>query len=65
MVEGAAGITTCPAVSFASGITEMIGHRGENIITSYGLNDCYSRSLIVPKKKIELLLLGKQPVKNK
>jgi len=65
LVEGAAGITTCPAVSFASGITEMIGHRGENIIISYGLNDCYSRSLIVPKKKIELLLLGKQQVKNK
>jgi len=57
------GNTTCPQVTFTSGITEMIGHDGENIIISYGVNDCYSRSLIVPKKKIEILLMGKDKSK--
>ena len=48
----------CPIISFASGMIEMIGHNGNNIIITYGVNDCYSRSILVPKKKIELLLLG-------
>jgi len=50
----------CPIITFASGMNEMIGHKGENVIISYGVNDCYSRSIVVPKKKIEMLLLGKQ-----
>ena len=48
----------CPIISFASGMTEMIGHDGKNVIITYGVNDCYSRSIVVPKKKIEMLLLG-------
>lgn len=47
----------CPIITFASGMTEMIGN-GHNAIITYGVNDCYSRSIIVPKKKIEMLLLG-------
>ncbi len=47
----------CPIITFASGLTEMIGHDGEYVIISYGVNDCYSRSLVVPKKKIEMLLM--------
>ncbi len=49
----------CPPITFAVGLTEMIGHDGNNLIISYGVNDCYSRSLVVPKKKVEMLLLGK------
>ncbi len=49
----------CPIITFAAGLNEMIGYNGENVIITYGVNDCYSRSLIVPKKKIEMLLLGK------
>ena len=56
------GLSNCPKITFVSGITEMIGHDGENIIISYGVNDCYSRSLIVPKKKIEMLLLGETAI---
>jgi len=48
----------CPLITFASGMTEMIGRDGNNVIITYGVDDCYSRSIIVPKKKIELLLLG-------
>jgi hypothetical protein len=48
----------CPPITFAFGLTEMIGHDGNNLIISYGVNDCYSRSLVVPKKKVEMLLLG-------
>mmetsp|Transcript_5615 Transcript_5615/g.8523 ORF Transcript_5615/g.8523 Transcript_5615/m.8523 type:complete len:714 (-) Transcript_5615:635-2776(-) len=48
----------CPKVTFASGINEMIDSRS-NIIISYGVGDCYSRSIVVSKKKIEILLSGK------
>jgi hypothetical protein len=48
----------CPVITFASGMTEMIGD-GNNAIITYGVNDCYSRSIVVPKKKIEMLLSGK------
>ena len=47
----------CPIITFASGLTEMVGHDGEYVIITYGVNDCYSRSLVIPKKKIEMLLL--------
>ena len=39
----------CPAITFASGITEMIGHDGNHVIITYGVDDCYSRSIIVSK----------------
>ena len=41
-----------------AGLNEMFGYNRENLIITYGVNDCYSRSLIVSKKKIEMLLLG-------
>merc|ERR1712232_228550 len=47
----------CPVITFASGMTEMVGNEN-NVIITYGANDCYSRSIVVPKKKIEMLLLG-------
>jgi hypothetical protein len=46
----------CPKVTFATGITNMIGHGDNYIIISYGIDDCYSRSIIVHKKKIEMLM---------
>jgi hypothetical protein len=46
----------CPKVTFATGITNMIGHGDNYIIISYGVDDCYSRSIIVHKKKIEMLM---------
>ena len=48
----------CPPVTFASGITEKVGNSDLAII-SYGVNDCYSRSITIPKWKIEYLLKGK------
>lgn len=48
----------CPIISFASGMTDMIGHGGKNVIITYGVDDCYSRSIVVPKRKIEMLLMG-------
>lgn len=45
----------CPKVTFASGLSEMVGNFG-NVIISYGVNDCYSRSIIVSKEKIKMLL---------
>lgn len=50
------GVYDCPSITFASGITNMIGHGDNYIILSYGVGDCYSRSIFVHKKKIELLL---------
>ncbi len=47
----------CPKVAFASGINEMVDSR-DNIIISYGVGDCYSRSIVVPKQKIQILLSG-------
>ncbi len=46
---------SCPKVSFPSGITEMVGS-ADNVILSYGVSDCYSRSIIIGKEKIRLLL---------
>jgi hypothetical protein len=46
----------CPQITFATGITNMIGHGDNYIIISYGVDDCYSRSIIVHKKKIQMLL---------
>lgn len=48
----------CPLITFATGMIEMIGHGGNNVIITYGVDDCYSRSIVAPKKKIEMLLLG-------
>ena len=49
----------CPIITFASSMIEKIGNDGKDVIITYGVNDCYSRSIIVSKKKIEILLLGK------
>ncbi|CAJ1953597.1 unnamed protein product [Cylindrotheca closterium] len=51
----------CPDITFASGITNLIGHGNDYIIISYGVDDCYSRSIIVHKKKIELLMFQSKP----
>eukprot|EP00815_Leptocylindrus_aporus_P009352 CAMPEP_0116061348 /NCGR_PEP_ID=MMETSP0322-20121206/7029_1 /TAXON_ID=163516 /ORGANISM="Leptocylindrus danicus var. apora, Strain B651" /LENGTH=637 /DNA_ID=CAMNT_0003546285 /DNA_START=79 /DNA_END=1992 /DNA_ORIENTATION=- len=48
----------CPIIAFPMGMTEMIGYNASNVIITYGVNDCYSRSIVVPKRKIEMLLLG-------
>ena len=41
----------CPSVTFASGITEY--HADKNyVVISYGVNDCYSRSIVVSKERI-------------
>ena len=48
----------CPKVTFATGINEMLDSRS-NIIISYGVGDCYSRSIVVSKQKIQILLSGK------
>lgn len=37
----------CPELTFASGITNMIGHRDNYVIISYGVDDCYSRSIML------------------
>ncbi len=47
----------CPKVTFVTGITDMI-HDRDSFVISYGVKDCYSRSIIVPKKKISILLSG-------
>ena len=39
-------------------MVEKIGNGGNDVIITYGVDDCYSRSIVVPKKKIEILLLG-------
>eukprot|EP00980_Cylindrotheca_fusiformis_P006202 scaffold1327_cov124-Cylindrotheca_fusiformis.AAC.6 len=54
----------CPSITFATGITNMIGHGDNYIIISYGVNDCYSRSIMVHKKKIEMLLFPDRSVKT-
>ena len=41
----------CPPITFASGITEY--HADTNyVVISYGVNDCYSRSMVVSKERI-------------
>lgn len=47
----------CPHVTFASGITEYQKDK-EYVIISYGVSDCYSRSIVVPKRRIIELLIG-------
>uniref|UniRef100_A0A7S2KCY6 Uncharacterized protein n=1 Tax=Leptocylindrus danicus TaxID=163516 RepID=A0A7S2KCY6_9STRA len=54
----------CPRITFATGMAEMIGNGGKDVIITYGVDDCYSRSIIVPKKKIEMLLLGTSNAPN-
>lgn len=46
----------CPPITFASGVTNMVDHSDNYIIISYGVEDCYSRSIFVHKRKIEMLL---------
>eukprot|EP00980_Cylindrotheca_fusiformis_P021806 scaffold8642_cov105-Cylindrotheca_fusiformis.AAC.2 len=46
----------CPEITFASGMANMIGHEGNYIIISYGIGDCYARSIFVHKRKIEMLM---------
>jgi len=48
----------CPRITFASGFAEYVGHGGKYAIISYGVQDCYSRSIVVSKKRIARLLLG-------
>jgi len=48
---------SCPKITFVTGITEMI-HDQDNFVISYGVKDCYSRSIIVPKEKVRILLSG-------
>mmetsp|Transcript_7298 Transcript_7298/g.18129 ORF Transcript_7298/g.18129 Transcript_7298/m.18129 type:complete len:253 (-) Transcript_7298:82-840(-) len=54
----------CPKITFASGFTEYIGRGGNYAIISYGADDCYSRSIVVHKKRIERLLLGRRKRNN-
>ena len=44
----------CPKITFPTGIAEMVGEK-DQVIISYGVNDCYSRSIIVPTGKIKML----------
>ena len=46
----------CPEVTFATGISNKIGQDDNYIVISYGVDDCYSRSIIVHKEKIEMML---------
>jgi len=48
----------CPEVTFASGITNLVGHGDDYVVVSYGVDDCYSRSIVVRKARIEMLLLA-------
>ena len=54
----------CIKTTFASGFAEYVGHGGNYAIISYGVRDCYSRSVVVHKKRIEKLLLGNKNKKN-
>jgi hypothetical protein len=45
----------CPRITFPSGIAEYQANPGYAII-SYGVNDCFSRSMVVPKTVIKELL---------
>ena len=49
-------IYDCPELTFATGISNKIGHDDKYIIISYGVDDCYSRSMVVHKDKIEMML---------
>jgi len=41
----------CPHITFLSGITEFQADKNY-VVISYGVNDCYSRSIVVSKKRI-------------
>jgi hypothetical protein len=45
----------CPHITFATGITEYQNDRNY-VVISYGVNDCYSRSIVVSKDRIKELL---------
>jgi hypothetical protein len=45
----------CPSITFASGITEYQADKNFAVI-SYGVHDCYSRSIVVSKERIKELL---------
>lgn len=45
----------CPQITFASGIAEYHADKNYAVI-SYGVNDCYSRSMVVSKNRIKELL---------
>lgn len=45
----------CPHITFASGLTEYQADKNF-VVISYGVNDCYSRSVVVSKKRIIELL---------
>lgn len=48
---------SCPKVTFASGISEMVGDWNK-VLISYGVNDCYSRTIALSKDKIVMMLEG-------
>lgn len=50
----------CPQITFASGIAEYQADKNY-IVISYGVNDCYSRSIVVSKKRIRELLIVNRP----
>ncbi len=50
----------CPVITFASSMVPLVGDDGK-VIVSYGVNDCYSRSIVIPKEKIRMLLEGAAP----
>jgi len=52
----------CPKVAFVSGLAEYVDGRGrgDHAVISYGVEDCYSRSVVVRKERIARLLLGRQ-----
>lgn len=49
------GVCNCPELTFASGISNKIGNY-DYFTVSYGVDDCYSRSIVIHKDKIELML---------
>ena len=49
------GVCSCPELTFASGISNKIGNY-DYFTVSYGVDDCYSRSIVIHKDKIELML---------
>ena len=54
----------CPGVTFASSFIEKADDTG-SFVMSYGVNDCYSRSIVIPKEKVEMLLTPSTMFQNK
>ncbi len=46
---------SCPQMTFVSSFMEKVDDPNILVI-SYGVNDCFSRSILVPKEKIQILL---------